>query len=45
MSLATAAAALEGVSLPGAYRSYDLPWTADTEAQKRLRRVGACLRR
>ena len=43
MSLATAAAALEGVSLTGAYRSYDLPWTADTEAQKRLRRVGAVL--
>ena len=43
MSMATAAAALEGMSLPGAYRSYDLPWTADTAAQKRLQRVGAVL--
>ena len=43
MSMATAAAALEGMSLPGAYRSYDLPWTADNAAQKRLQRVGAVL--
>lgn len=43
MSLATAAAALEGASLPGAYRSFELPWTADTQSQQRLRRVGAVL--
>lgn len=43
MSLATAAAALEGVSLPGVYRNFELPWTADIQSQQRLRRVGAVL--
>jgi protein TonB len=40
MSLATAAATLDGVSLPGAYRNFELPWTADSQSQQRLRRVG-----
>ncbi len=43
MSLATAAATLDGVSLPGAYRNFELPWTAETQSQQRLRRVGAVL--
>lgn len=41
MSLATAAATLDGVSLAGAYRNFELPWTADSQSQQRLRRVGA----
>lgn len=41
MSLATAAATLDGVSLPGVYRNFELPWTADSQSQQRLRRVGA----
>lgn len=43
MSIATAAASLDGVVDFGRYRRYELPWTPDPLARRRLRRVGLVL--
>ena len=43
MSLALAAASLDGVVDAGQYRSFELPWTPDPLSRRRLRRVGLVL--